>query len=171
MCTQGNLLLVFTVILITLNNTRRCFYMYMYLSKTVDSFWPVNVLGFDSVWLLSALDIHCTLASISTFWLILTLDVVGGFILISSSLFFFFLSHEEVLSFFMYFDKYTTCTIYTCRCFLGIICLFKRYAVMLADSAMRNHDKCITEMQHDTVHAFYETLKILFHYHHHPLCP
>ena len=56
MCTQGHFWLVFTVILTTLNNTRQCFYQ----SKTVDSFWPVNVLTtrkawFDSVSLLSAL--------------------------------------------------------------------------------------------------------------------
>ena len=57
--------MVFTVILTTLNNTRRCFYLSktrrcFYLSKTVNSFWPVNVLTcrFDSVRLLSALDIH-----------------------------------------------------------------------------------------------------------------
>ena len=40
MCTQWHFWLVFTVILTILNNTRQCFYQ----SKTVNSFWPVNVL-------------------------------------------------------------------------------------------------------------------------------
>ena len=51
-------------LLFTLNNTRQCSYQ----SKTVNSFWPVNVLT------------RYTLASISTFWLILTLVVVGWLI-------------------------------------------------------------------------------------------
>ena len=78
MCTQDHfwLFFFFTVTLTTLNNTRWCFYQ----SKTVDSFWHVNVLN------TARKDWQCTtfkctrytLASISKFWLILTLAVTGG---------------------------------------------------------------------------------------------
>ena len=60
----------FTVILTILNNTRQCFYR----SKTVDSFLPVNVLTTRKVWQCSTF--KCTryaLASMLTFWLLLTL--------------------------------------------------------------------------------------------------
>ena len=75
MCTQGHFWLVFTVILTTSNNTWQCFYQ----SKTVDSFLPVNVLTTCKVWqCLTFKCIRYTLASISTFWLILTLAVTEG---------------------------------------------------------------------------------------------
>ena len=54
MCTQGHFWLVFTAILTTLNNTRQCFCQ----SKTVDSFWPVNVLTARKVW--QCLTFKCT---------------------------------------------------------------------------------------------------------------
>ena len=87
MCTQWHLWLDLTVILTTLNNTKQCFYQ----SKTVKSFWPVSLhvlhVRFDRVRLLSAIDIHCTLARISTFWLTLTLAVTEGLIMYGKSLF------------------------------------------------------------------------------------
>ena len=59
----------------TLNNTRQCFYQ----SKTVDSFWPVSVLTTRKVWQCSTFKCtRYTLASISTFWLNLTLAVIEG---------------------------------------------------------------------------------------------
>ena len=66
MCTQGHFWLLFTVILTTLNNTSQCFYQ----SKTVDSFWPVNVRTTLKIW--QCLTFKCnrqTLGSISKFWL------------------------------------------------------------------------------------------------------
>ena len=75
MCTQGHFWLDFTVILTTLNNTTQCFYQ----SKTDDSFWSVNVLTTRKVWQCSTFKCtRYTLASISTFWLILTRAVIGG---------------------------------------------------------------------------------------------
>ena len=82
MCTQGHFLLLFTVILTIVNNTRQCFYQ----SKTVDLFLPVNVLTTRKVW--QCLIFKCTrytLASISTFWLILTLVVVGGLLSVNKN--------------------------------------------------------------------------------------
>ena len=66
-----------------LNNTRQCFYQ----SKTVDSFWPVNVLTTRKVW--QCLTFKCTrytLGSIYKFLLILTLVVRGGLITFFTSI-------------------------------------------------------------------------------------
>ena len=53
---KGHFWLLFTVLLTStiLNNTRQCFYQ----SKTVDSFWPVNVLTTRKVW--ECLTFKCT---------------------------------------------------------------------------------------------------------------
>ena len=77
MCQRGHFWLVFTLISTTFNNTRQ----YKTSQKTVTHFdgWSVNVLTTRKVW-------HCstfkctgyTLASISKFWVILTLVLVGG---------------------------------------------------------------------------------------------
>ena len=52
LCKQGHFWLVFTVILT--NNTRQCFDQL----KTVDSFWPVNILTTRKVW--QCLTFKCT---------------------------------------------------------------------------------------------------------------
>ena len=78
-CAHRGIFYWFLSFLTILNNTRQ----YFYQSKTVDSFWPVNVLTTRKVW--QCLTCKCTrytLGStcISTFWVILTLVVVGGLI-------------------------------------------------------------------------------------------
>ena len=84
MCTHGHFWLLFTVILSTLNNIRQCFYQ----SKTVDSFWPVNVLTRTTRKVWQCLTFKCTrytLASTSKFLLILTLVVVGGLLSVNTN--------------------------------------------------------------------------------------
>ena len=83
MCTQGHFCLVLLSFWPSWTIPDNAFYQ----SKTVDSFWPVNVLTTRKVW--QCLTFKCTrytLASISKFWLILTRVVVGGWTITVNSM-------------------------------------------------------------------------------------